>query len=82
MIDLDRKWGIWSVRVWGLIVNLGANGLALYGAAGLMRDGSRLPWLVVGCAVSLICILVLAVPGPPDGVKEPRMSADEKEERP
>ncbi len=71
MIDLDRKRGIWSLRVWGLIVNLGANALALYGAAGLVRDGSRLPWLVIGCVMTLICILILAVPGPPDREEEP-----------
>jgi hypothetical protein len=70
MIDLDRKRGIWNLRVWGLILNFGANALALYGAAGLVRDGSRLFWLVLGCLVSLICVLVLAVPGAPGREEE------------
>ena len=36
MIDLDRRYGIWSGRVWGLIVNLLANALALYGLVGFL----------------------------------------------
>ncbi len=42
MIDLDRRYGIWSGRVWGLILNLLANTLALYGLVGFIRDGTHL----------------------------------------
>ncbi len=62
MIDLDQRYGPWSGRVWGLIVNLAANALALYGLAGYLRDGSRLSHLVIGLAVTAGCILLLARP--------------------
>jgi len=62
MINLEKKLGPWSLRVWGLVVNLAANAVALYGAAGMVRDGSRLSFLVVGCLITVICLLVLAVP--------------------
>ncbi len=62
MIDLERRVGIWSVRVWGLILNLAANALALYGLAGYLRDGSRLTHMVIGIAVTAACILLLAKP--------------------
>lgn len=62
MIDLERRFGWWSFRVWGLILNLAANALALYGLAGYLRDGSRLPHLVTGVLVTAACILILAKP--------------------
>jgi hypothetical protein len=62
MIDLDHRYGPWSARVWGLIVNLAANALALYGLAGYLRDGSHQLHLVVGLAVTVGCILLLARP--------------------
>ena len=62
MIDLDRRYGIWPLRVWGLIVNLMANALALYGLVGFVRDGTHLVPLVLGAIVTLVCVLVLATP--------------------
>jgi len=62
MIDLDRRYGIWSGRVWGLIVNLVANTLALYGLVGFLRDGTHLAHLIVGALVTVACILILAMP--------------------
>jgi len=62
MIDLDDRYGPWSGRVWGLIVNLAANALALYGLAGYLRDGSHLPHLVIGVALTVGCIFLLAKP--------------------
>ncbi len=62
MIDLDRRYGIWSGRVWGLIVNLMANALALYGLVGFLRDGTHLVYLIVGALVTVACILILAMP--------------------
>ena len=64
MIDLERQIGPWSVRVWGLILNFLANTLALYGVAGVLRDGSRWPILVMGITVTVVCVLVLACPAP------------------
>ncbi len=48
MIDLDRRYGLFSGRVWGLIVNLLANALALYGLTHYLRDGTHLAHLVAG----------------------------------
>jgi hypothetical protein len=62
MMDLDRKYGIWSGRVWGLIVNLVANALALYGLVGFLRDGTHLLPLIVGALVTTVCVLLLAQP--------------------
>jgi hypothetical protein len=62
MIDLERRYGLFSVRVWGLIVNLLANASALYGAARLLRDGSGLGFLVGGVVGTVVCIAVLAIP--------------------
>ena len=62
MIDLDRRYGIWSGRVWGLIVNFLANALALYGLVGLLRDGTHVVPLVSGVLVTTACVLLLARP--------------------
>lgn len=62
MIDPDRRYGPWSGRVWGLITNLAANALALYGLVGYLRDGTRLGHLVVGLGVTAACVVWLAKP--------------------
>ena len=62
MIDLDRRYGIWSGRVWGLIVNFMGNALALYGLVGFLRDGTHLVPLVSGVLVTTVCVLLLARP--------------------
>jgi hypothetical protein len=62
MIDLERRYGIWSLRVWGLILNLLANALALYGLVGFLRDGTHLVPFALGVLVTLACVLVLAKP--------------------
>ena len=62
MIDLDRRYGVWSGRVWGLILNLLANALALYGLVGFLRDGTHRIPLVLGILGTLACVLILAKP--------------------
>ena len=62
MRDLDKKVGPWTFRVWGLILNFAGNAMAIYGALGVVHDGSRWPWLLVGGGLSLFCILILARP--------------------
>jgi hypothetical protein len=62
VIDLERRYGWWSARVWGLIVNLMANALALYGLVGFLRDGTHVVPLAVGVVLTITCILLLAVP--------------------
>jgi hypothetical protein len=51
-----------SWRVWGLILNFIGNALAVYGLAGLIKDGSRMPVFLLGAGVTLVCILILAKP--------------------
>ncbi len=62
MINIDRRFGLWSGRVWGLILNFIGNGLAIYGAIGYIRDGSRLLFLIIGMVLTLGCLLILAIP--------------------
>jgi len=62
MRDLEKKIGPWTLRVWGLILNFVGNALAIYGALGVVQDGSRLLWLLVGGGITLLCILSLARP--------------------
>lgn len=62
MIELDGGLGSLPVRAWGLILNFIGNALAVYGAIGFMQDGSRLPILVIGVGLTVICLLVLAKP--------------------
>jgi hypothetical protein len=62
MIALDRRYGPWTGRVWGLLVNLAANALALYGLVGYLRDGSHLPHLIVGSVATATCVIILAIP--------------------
>ena len=62
MINLDKKIGPWPLRVWGLVLNFAGNAVAIYGALGFIRDGSRLPLLIFGIVITLTCILVLAKP--------------------
>jgi hypothetical protein len=64
MIDFERQIGPWSVRVWGLILNFMGNALALYGAAGVLRNGSRWPILIIGLLLTVGCVLILAIPTP------------------
>ena len=79
MINLERKSGPWTLRVWGLILNFFGNALLVYGALGVVRDGSRLPLLIAGGILTLTCILVLAIPDRrPSGQSAERI---EKEER-
>jgi hypothetical protein len=62
MIWLDRRLGPWPVRVWGLILNFIGNTLAIYGAVGFIKDGSSPLILILGVCLTLLCLLVLAVP--------------------
>lgn len=61
-MDLDKKSVLRNLRVWGLLFNLVGNALAIYGAIGVIYDGSRLPFLLFGGGLTLVCILLLARP--------------------
>ncbi|MEE2635975.1 MAG: hypothetical protein VYE68_01925 [Acidobacteriota bacterium] len=62
MIRLDTRVGPCSLRAWGLVLNFMGNAIALYGVAGVIRDGSRWPLLIAGLVVTVACVLVLAIP--------------------
>ena len=62
MIDLERRLGPLPARAWGLILNFIGNALAIYGALGVLRDGSRWPFLAIGLGLTVLCILLLAKP--------------------
>lgn len=50
------------LRVWGLGVNLVANLAALWGISSIIRTGAGWAWAIGGGAVTLACVLALAVP--------------------
>jgi len=62
MIDIDRRYGMFSGRVWGLILNLAANAVALYGLVGFLRDGTHVVLLTVGVVCTMACVAILARP--------------------
>ncbi|MGH9320036.1 MAG: hypothetical protein ACRD21_22395 [Vicinamibacteria bacterium] len=62
MMDLDRRYGPLSGRVWGLVLNFIGNAVGLYGLSGFLRDGSGLGLLVTGATLTVACVLVLAKP--------------------
>lgn len=62
MIDIDRRYGPFSGRVWALIANLAANALALFGLVGFLRDGSHVVHLTLGIICTVVCVVVLAQP--------------------
>ncbi len=61
-MNLERRLGPASLRLWGLILNFLANVLLLYGAVGFVSDGSRGLALGVGLVVTVACIGVLSTP--------------------
>ena len=67
---LERRIGPWSGRVWGLVLNLVANAVALWGVSSVMRTGSGWAWVVVGGAATAACIAVLARPARSRGPDE------------
>jgi hypothetical protein len=62
MLDMDRKVGPWRLRVWGLALNFVGNVIALSGIVKLVQGGSPV-LLIVGAALTVGCILALAIPG-------------------
>ncbi|MEM1245296.1 MAG: hypothetical protein AAGK22_02930 [Acidobacteriota bacterium] len=62
-MNLERPLGPMRLRAWGLLFNLLANVLALYGLSRVLgeKPGGWL-LLVVGALLTLVCLLVLARP--------------------
>lgn len=67
---LDRRIGPWSGRVWGLIVNLAANALTLWGISSVLRTGSGWAWIVIGGVATVVCVAALALPARSGGPGE------------
>ncbi len=65
MLDMDRMFGPWRLRVWGLVLNLIGNAIALFGIVRVVRGGS--PWLLaVGAGITIVCVAALALPAARD----------------
>lgn len=62
MIDVDRRYGPLTGRVWGLILNFFSNAVALYGLVRLLSDGTHLGLVVIGGLATLTCVLLLSRP--------------------
>ena len=62
MLDIDKKLGPLSLRIWGLILNFIGNFIALYGAAQFFKGASGPGLMIIGIIITLVCILVLAIP--------------------
>lgn len=61
-LNLETRLGPFKLRAWGLIINMAANAVALYGLAAVMRGENGYLPLLSGVAASLLCIAVLARP--------------------
>ena len=59
---LKRRIGPWSGRVWGLILNLAANAVTLWGLSSLLRTGRGWIWIVIGGVATVVCMAALALP--------------------
>ena len=75
---LERPIGPWSGRVWGLILNLAGNAIALWGVASVMRTGAGWVWIVIGGVGTAVCISALALPAPESEVEEEESEVDEE----
>lgn len=62
MIDLEKTVGPMRLRAWGLVLNFIGNVLALLGLSMVLREGVGWPLLILGVAVTLLCLFILARP--------------------
>ncbi len=62
MIDLEQKLGPMRLRAWGLVVNLLANVVLLYGLSQVIAGRGGWAWLTAGALGTVLCILTLAQP--------------------
>lgn len=61
-MNLDRRVGPFTLRAWGLAVNLLGNVLMLHGAVRSFTAQASTAELYVGLAVTGLCIAVLSIP--------------------
>ncbi|WP_040481431.1 hypothetical protein [Luminiphilus syltensis] len=59
---LDRPLGPMRIRAWGLLANMMANALALYGLSQVLSNQGGHVLLAVGFTLSVLFIALLAVP--------------------
>ena len=62
MINLERKIGPMRIRAWGLVLNMIANAIALYGLSRVLTGQGGWPMLILGVVLTVICIGVCAKP--------------------
>ena len=68
MINLEKKAGPMRLRAWGLILNMIANGIALYGLSRVLAGQDGWPLLTTGSLLTLLCIAICARPAEPGGL--------------
>ncbi len=61
-MNIDKKLGPLSLRIWGLILNFIANFVALYGAAQFFKGNTGPGLMILGIIITIACILILAIP--------------------
>lgn len=61
-MNLEKTIGPLRLRAWGLIVNLIANAMALYGLSQVLSGEGGVIFLVIGGVITLACLLILATP--------------------
>ena len=66
MIDVDRKLGPMRLRAWGLVVNLAANAVALYGLSRVLAGEGGWGPLIAGGVLTVGCIAFCAAPSKQD----------------
>ncbi len=62
MINLEKKVGPLRLRAWGLVVNMLANAMALFGLSQVLTGQGGWPLLVLGAALTVACIAICARP--------------------
>ena len=61
-MDLDKKYGIFTLRIWGLVLNFIANFLAMYGTAKYLKDEMGPSLMILGLVLTVLCIGILSKP--------------------
>jgi len=61
-MDLDKKYGIFTLRIWGLVLNFIANFLAMYGTAKYFKDEMGPALMILGLVLTVLCIGILSKP--------------------
>ena len=61
-MDLDRRAGPFTLRAWGLGLNLVANVVMLHGAVRYFTAGASPLEMLAGLIVTALCVATLSIP--------------------